>query len=108
DRTLATSVLPTPASPSSSNGRCSVRDRKIAVASPSSARYPCSPSAARTSSTDSGGISVRRLRQVGFQERRLGRGDLAPELRVVESGLDGDDVVVAEAGRELPGCAEER
>ena len=36
--TLATSVLPTPASPSSSNGRCSRMARKIAVARPSSAR----------------------------------------------------------------------
>ena len=36
--TLATSVLPTPASPSRSSGRCRARARKIDVASPSSAR----------------------------------------------------------------------
>src|SRR5215469_12931004 len=39
-RTLATSVLPTPTSPSSSTGRCSDRDTSSEVASPRSARYP--------------------------------------------------------------------
>jgi hypothetical protein len=38
ERTLATSVLPTPASPSRKSGFLSLRARKMAVASPSSAR----------------------------------------------------------------------
>ena len=55
-RARATSVLPTPASPSRSSGRPSRRARKTAVASPSSARYPCRAEAgASTSSTVAAG-----------------------------------------------------
>src|SRR5882724_12250390 len=54
ERTLATSVLPTPASPSRSSGRPRRRARKMAVARPSSARYWWRARASLTSSTVSG------------------------------------------------------
>src|SRR4051794_41892903 len=47
--TLATSVLPTPASPSSNSGRFSANARNTAVAKPSSGRYPCKLNACDTS-----------------------------------------------------------
>src|ERR671931_825853 len=50
--TLATSVLPTPASPSSSNGLSRARHSQMAVARPRSARYAYSASAPWTSSGD--------------------------------------------------------
>src|SRR4051794_27156782 len=46
---FASSVLPTPASPSSNRGRCSVSARNTDVAKPSSGRYPLALSAAETS-----------------------------------------------------------
>src|SRR6185295_9758823 len=54
ERTLATSVLPTPASPSSSSGRRSRKARKMAVARPSSARYWWRARASLTASMESG------------------------------------------------------
>src|SRR5512144_117922 len=58
ESTLATSVLPTPASPSRSSGRCSRSARKIDVARPSSARYSLSARPFWTSSTVSGTVGA--------------------------------------------------
>src|SRR5688500_3695426 len=53
-RALATSVFPTPASPSRKSGRFSRSARKIETASPRSAMYRCSANASWSSSTEPG------------------------------------------------------